>query len=376
MTYRVGLDAHMVGSRETGNETYVVGLSEGLAAVADPNLELYFYHSGSSPDSGTDHAHLQRLSTGSSWIRLGAELPLRSWADRLDLLHMTYSAPIWARCPVVLTVHDISFAEHPEWFSARDLRVLSRTVPWSIWRARRVITVSEVCRRQIIERYQLAEDKIARIYNGPGPAGRPIAEAEARTLVAGLGLDPDRCLVLAVGNLQPRKNLIRLIEAFGRVSREGIDADLLIVGPEHYRANLVHEAAAGLGGRIHFTGYLSDRQLAACYACATVFTFPSLFEGFGLPALEAMCHGTPVVCSKAGALPEVCGEAALYFDPVDTDSMASALKKALTDRDLRMRLAQAGRSRQAQFTWLGAAQSTLEIYLQAMGRLSDTTPVV
>lgn len=148
----------------------------------------------------------------------------------------------------------------------------------------------------------------------------------------------------------------------------------MIVGPEHYRADLVREAASTVLDRVRFTGYLSHRQLAACYACATVFAFPSLFEGFGIPALEAMAHGTPVACARAGALPEVCGDAALYFDPLDVPAMAAALKRILEDPQLRAQLAAAGRRREKQFTWHGAAEQTLDVYRAAAGHAGYREP--
>jgi glycosyltransferase involved in cell wall biosynthesis len=365
LTIRIGLDAHMVGHHETGNETYVVGLIGGLTALEE-DFELYVYHTGGVADSRDPHVHLERLLGESSWVRLGVELPARSWTDRLALLHVTYSSPAWSRCPVVLTVHDISFVDHPEWFATRDLRVLSSTVPWSLRRAARVITVSELCRQQIIERFSVPGEKVVTIYNGPGASAQAIDPDDAKALVRKVGIDPIQPLVLAVGNLQPRKNLVRLIEAFQRLLLHGVDADLVIVGPEHYRANLVHEAAAGLNERIHLTGYVSDRELAALYASATVFAFPSLFEGFGIPTVEAMAHGTPIACSNTGALPEVCGDAAVYFDPRDSDSIASALEQVLTNVELRSRLSDAGRSRRQLFSWRRAAKETLAVYRSAI----------
>ena len=351
----------MVGSRETGNETYVLGLIDGLASL-DEEFKLFVYHPGSITDHQQQQVELRRLIGARSWTRLTVDLPMRSLRDRLDVMHTTYTAPVWRPCPVVLTVHDISYTSHPEWFSKRDLRVLSTLVPWSIRQAARVITVSDLCRQQIIERYSVPETKVVRIYNAAGPAAQKLSPTEARAEVSALGIDPTRPMVLAVGNLQPRKNLVRLIAAFESVLASGVDADLVIVGPEHYRADLVHDAAAGLGGRIRFTGYLSHRQLAACYSCARVFAFPSLFEGFGIPAVEAMSHGTPVVCANAGALPEVCGEAALYFDPLHVESIADALRRVLSDATLRQQLSSAGEARQRQFTWAQSAREALAVY--------------
>jgi glycosyltransferase involved in cell wall biosynthesis len=356
---RVGLDAHMVGEHETGNETYVLGLIAGLTKLGSL-LSLTVYH-GAKAISADGTVEQRRVST-SPWKRLGLELPWRSWRDRLDMLHTTYSAPPLSACPVVLTVHDISYTDHPEWFSARDLRVLNTSVPFSIKRAARVITVSELCRRQIFDRYGPPEEKVVAIHNAAGAAAQPVEAAEARQVLARLGVDPNRRFILTVGNLQPRKNLVRLIEAFRTLVSTGVDVDLVVVGPERYRAELVREAASRLGSRVHFTGYLSDHELAACYAQAAVFAFPSLFEGFGIPALEAMSHGTPVACARAGALPEVCGAAAQYFDPLDVRSMIEAIRRLLEDDVCRAELARAGLERSKKFSWEQTAQQTMKVY--------------
>src|SRR5207237_4728663 len=129
-----------------------------------------------------------------------------------------------------------------------------------------------------------------------------------------------------------------LVDAFRVVAGRGHDVDLVIVGPRHYRAEDAVQAAAAVAERVHFTGYITDNQLAACYRCATAFVFPSLYEGFGLPAIEAMSHGVPSACSNAGALPEVCGDATLLFDPTSVEAMADALTRLIADTGLRERL--------------------------------------
>jgi glycosyltransferase involved in cell wall biosynthesis len=358
---RIGLDAHMVGSHETGNETYVVGLLGGLSELQD-DFEVDVFHAGELAGLGSIQMRPRRLLSRSPWLRLGIDLPFRSWSDHLDVLHVTYAAPVFSRCPIVLTVHDITFATNPEWFSARDLRVLSRAVPWSIRRAARVITVSEVCRQQIIERFGVPPDRVVCVHNAAGPAAHAIDGEAASKELSALGLNPNRPYVLSVGNLQPRKNLVRLIEAFGALSKGGVDIDLVVVGAEHYRAREVLDAAGEASSRVHFTGYVTDRQLAACYSLASVFALPALFEGFGIPALEAMTHGIPVVCSRAGALPEVCADAALYFDPTDLESITSALRRGLADGPLRDELIRKGRARAAEFSWRESAARTLSVY--------------
>ena len=361
---KVGIDAHMVGGRETGNETYVRGLVEGFKSRPG-GVELVVYNLGLPWTEPAPHVRFRQLATDNPYVRLGLELPLRSLGQRLDILHMTYSAPLWSAAPVVLTVHDICYATNPEWFSERDLRVLRANVPRSIRKAAQVITDSKSARDQIIETYQVPESKITAIPIGAGPGAQPIDADEARSEVAALGLDPNRPYLLAVGNLQPRKNLVRLLEAFKVLVARGHDVDLVIVGPRHYRAEDAEQAAGGLSDRVKFTGYIADRRLAACYRCSTAFVFPSLYEGFGLPALEAMSHGIAVACSDAGSLPEVCGDAALLFDPRSVGAIVDALDRLLGDADLRRRLGAAGQERAKQFTWSRTAELTAAVYARA-----------
>jgi glycosyltransferase involved in cell wall biosynthesis len=359
---RVGIDAHMVGGQETGNETYIKGLVEGFKEGAE-DLDLIVYHLGAPWTAPSPHIRFQRLLTGSPYVRLGAELPLRSLAQRLDVLHMTYAAPILSAAPLVLTVHDICYATNPEWFSPRDVRVLSSVVPRSIRSAAHVITVSESARRQIIEHYRVPEDKISAIPNGPGPGGEPLTLEAARAELAPIAFAGKRPYVLTVGNLQPRKNMVRLLEAFAElVSRQGHDIDLVIVGPQRFRAGEILAAAQPLNERVHFTGYVSDRQLAAWYRCSALFVLPSLYEGFGLPVIEAMAHAIPVACSNAGALPEVCGDAAILFDPLSVEAMVTAVDSILEDADLAQRLSAAGKARAARFSWKTSAELTRAVY--------------
>jgi glycosyltransferase involved in cell wall biosynthesis len=364
----------MVGGRETGNETYVKGLVDGFMAFAAKDLELIVYHVGSAWTSSSPNTRFARLLTGSPYVRLGAELPLRSLAQRLDVLHMTYGAPVWSASPIVLTVHDICYATNPEWFSPRDLRVLSAMVPRSIHKAAHVITDSQDARRQIIERYRVDESRISAIPIGPGPGAQAITLEAARAELATLDLNPERRYLLAVGNLQPRKNLVRLVEAFTElVGRRGHDLDLVVVGPRRYRAEEIIKAAGPIAERVHFTGYITDRQLAACYRCSTVFVLPSLYEGFGLPALEAMAQGVPVACSNAGSLPEVCGDAAALFDPHSVQSIVEIVDRIVGDADLRRRLSGAGIARAGQFSWKKTAELTLEVYRKSLPRSAGAT---
>jgi glycosyltransferase involved in cell wall biosynthesis len=363
---RVGIDAHMVGSHETGNETYVRGLVDGFMARAAGDLELVVFNVGTPWSPPATHVRFQRLLSGNPYLRLGFELPLRSAGQHLDVLHMTYAAPLWSAAPLVLTVHDICYATNPEWFSERDLRVLRANVPRSVRQAAHVITDSQSARDQIIETLGVAESKITSIPIGPGPGAEPIADGPAQQELAAIGLEPKRPYLLTVGNLQPRKNLVRLLQAFKiLVGARGHDVDLLVVGPKHYRADETIAAAGEVAERVHFTGYVTDRQLAACYHCCQAFVFPSLYEGFGLPALEAMSQGAPIACSDAGSLPEVCGDAALFFDPLSVEAIADAVGRLLDDSELRQRLSGAATARARDFSWSKTADQTVEAYRKA-----------
>ena len=359
---RVGLDCHMAGGKETGNETWVLGLVKGFQELSG-DIDLLAYHVNppwTEPGHGVRFA---RLATGSPYFRLGLELPLRSVRDRLDVLHMTYVGPLWSAAPVILTVHDISYVTNPEWFSKRDLRVLSTTIPGAIRRAALVHTVSEDSRATIIEQYRIPPDKVRVVPSGVGPAGEPIGLEDAQRELRRFGIDPTRPYLLAVGNLQPRKNLVRLIQAYQGLIAGGLaDADLVLVGPRHFQAADIFAAASSIADRIHFTGYLDSRQLAACYRCCAAFVFPSLYEGFGAPAVEAMVHGAPIASARAGSLPEVCQDAALYFDPLDAESISAAMVSILTDGDLRLRLVAAGKERAKEFEWRKNAARMLDLY--------------
>jgi glycosyltransferase involved in cell wall biosynthesis len=372
-TLRIGLDAHMVGGRETGNETYVRGLVDGFSEL-DRNFDLTVFHVGEAWRPPGPRLHFERLTGAGPWRRLAADLPRLAARARVDVLHTTYVAPLWAPSRLVITVHDISFATHPEWFSNRDRVMLSTAVPWSIRKAARIITVSETCRAEIVERYRVPEGKVVAIPNAAGAAALPIGEAEAKAELGALGIDPSRPYLLAVGNLQPRKNLPRLLEAFRLIVERGHDLDLVVAGVQRYRGAEVIAGARDLGNRVHFPGYLTDRQLAACYHSAEVFVFPSLFEGFGIPALEAMAHGVPVACSGGGALEDVCGPAAVYFDPLEVESITATLERVLSDRRLREELGRSGRVREREFSWSRSAELTLSVYEAAMSGDRPLTP--
>lgn len=371
MLARIAIDAHMVGSRETGNETYVRNLVQGLAQL--PGREDYRLYLAEASAAGEALARQvgfpwRRLTPGTPWLRVPLTMPLAAAQDRLDLLHVNYHAPPVCPCPVIVTIHDLAFHFFPSAFSPRDLIILSLLVPLSARRARWVIAVSEHTRQDLIRVYNLPPTKIKVTYEAANASFRPVQDPillsriRASYRIAGP-------YILGVGNLQPRKNLPRLIAAFARLRREqAIPHQLVLVGQKAWRNHTITAAiaSAGVQEEVILTGYVPDDDLPLLYSGADLFVYPSLYEGFGLPVLEAMACGTPVVTSRTSSLPEVAGDAAWLVDPLDTEELVQAIGELLSDPGKREELRQRGLARSRTFSWLETARQSRALYEAAL----------
>jgi glycosyltransferase involved in cell wall biosynthesis len=273
-----------------------------------------------------------------AWYPFG--LPRRARAERVDVLHCpTYRGPLRAGVPVVVTVHDLAVFRHPEAFN-RWSRTYSRVVvPRVLAAARLVIAVSEFTRRELVDLLGIPEGKVRVVPNAVGPEFDP----------SGAAADGD--YVLAVGTLEPRKNLARLVEAVGRMG-----AELRVVGAQGW-------GGVEVGGNgVRWLGEVADDRLAELYRGAACVAYPSLYEGFGMPVLEAMACGVPVVTSAGGATEEVAGGAAVLVDPLDPASIAAGLEEAAGRR---AELARLGLARAQAFSWADTAAATAEVYREA-----------
>ncbi|MCS6882336.1 MAG: glycosyltransferase family 1 protein [Oscillochloridaceae bacterium] len=294
------------------------------------------------------------------WEQLLAPMLLRR--SGADLFHGVHSVvPIACPVPSVVTVHDLAFIRFPQTFRAYNRIYLDLATRLSVRRAARVLVVSEHTRREVIGLLGVPPERVVVTPNAVREHFRPPDPAALEVFRARKGL-PER-FVLYVGTLEPRKNLTTLLEAYAMVARDRA-APLLVGGGKGWMYDAVFQRleALGLHERVRFVGYLDEEELPLWYAAATVFVFPSIYEGFGMPPLEAMACGAPVVASNTSSLPEVVGDAGLTVSPYDPAALAAAIRRLLDDADLRQELRERGFRQARAFSWRVTAERTLAAY--------------
>jgi glycosyltransferase involved in cell wall biosynthesis len=373
---RIGIDAHAIGARQGGNETYITNLIKSLAEIDGDNLyTIYLADAGAAAqwrESFTTrykNFSLRLLPPPTPLVRVPVYLTYELFRRPVDVLHVQYTAPPFCRVPVVVTIHDLAFERMPETFTRRGSFQLKLTVRRTAKKAARVATVSEYSRQDLLDIYKLPPEKVVVTYNGVESSfnPRPSVPNEAEEVRRRFGVSRD--FLLAVGSLQPRKNLVRLIRAYARLRSERQDfrPQLVIVGRKLWLASEIFDEVKRhpWADDVILTGYVADEDLPALYRAARAFVYPSLFEGFGLPPLEAMACGTPVVTSDVSSLPEITGDAALLIDPNDERALASALIEVVNNDRLRAELREKGIAQAMKFTWRDAAEKTLRLYQEA-----------
>jgi glycosyltransferase involved in cell wall biosynthesis len=342
------VDADVLGRQRTGDETYVTGLLRELAGVADLRLAAVTRR----PDLVPAGIEPLELPARSQALRMAARLPRLLRKLQPALAHFQHSLPLACPCPAVVTVHDLSFERDASLMGTRDRLIFRTVVPRSARRAARVLAVSERTKRDLVELYGIPEEKIVVTPNGVDPVFSPD------------GPSPDgEPYALFVGALQPRKDPEAAIDALALLD-DG-DLRLVLVGPDKGGRAEAERAAErnGLRGRIDFRGHVPQEELAALYRGAACLVFPSRYEGFGLPVLEAMASGTPVVATTAGALPEVAGDAAILVEERNPVALAGGIERALADRE---RLVAAGLERAKRFSWAETGRRTLDVYRELL----------
>ena len=358
---RVGFDGRDLLRKRTGVVNNAVHLATELH-TAHPREVVVYADRPSADSSGTSHeAPPPRVPLRSiaappiAWKHLALPMALRR--DRCQVFHSpTGTLPMWTPCATVVTTHDLFAAIEPRWFAPRVGWQLRMTQRHAALTANRVIAVSECTRRDLVERFRIPPDRISVVYNGVDHTRFHPAEVDAEAVARRFGVPYP--FILCLGSLMPWRNAPRLLRAASR-----LQLGLLFVGRDIWGTDPTQRIAAEHSWSwARFAGYVPDAELPELYAAAQVFAYPSLYEGFGIPPLEAMACGTPVVASTAGALPEVLGDAALLVDPRDESSLAEALQAAAEDQGA---LRRRGLERAARYHWDAVANQTWQVYAAA-----------
>lgn len=287
---------------------------------------------------------------------------------RLSLYHEPNFIPYRTDIPTIITVHDLSYLRYPETHPASRVRIMSKLLPPAIERATRILTDSDFVRKEIIEVFAVAPEKVVTTHLGVSPAFRPMSAEETLPTLARLGLQHGKYL-LAVGTLEPRKNLLLTLRAYRRLPQSlREEFPLVVVGMKGWHTETLESELEELlrSGQVRLPGYISAEDLCRLYAGGTMLVYPSLYEGFGLPLLEGMASGIPVVTANRSSLPEVVGDAGIVIDPDDDaallESILTLLESPTETASLRMR----GIARAAKFTWAKCAETTADAYSTCM----------
>jgi len=368
----IAIDAHSVGAQLGGNESYATNLIEALAEIDQANSYTLYVTKQTAVDRFANrwpNFKVKRTLPHTPLVRIPLTLSKELRRHPVDVLHVQYTAPPFAPCPVVVTIHDLSFEHLPETFNRRSVAQLRFTVRRTARKAARILTSSEFSRRDIVETYAINPDRVAVTPLAAPAYFAPVEnETELQRLRENYGIERD--YILSLGSIQPRKNLVRLIEAYlclRRIRPKSKLPQLVLAGKRGWLDNETFRAAdrEDFGRDVVFTGYVPEPDLPALYSGAISFVYPSFFEGFGLPVVEAMQCGVPVIAGNRTSLPEVVGEAGLLFDPFDTKELSDALARVIDDQKLRKTLREKGLKRAKNFSWRTTAQRTLRAYEEA-----------
>jgi glycosyltransferase involved in cell wall biosynthesis len=364
---RIGIDARTVLSPKTGDRTYTLNLIRALSRV-DAENEYFLLLDREAPKGLLPNApNFHPVVIPTFWERWWtlAQLPLFARRAALDVVHVQYLIPPVCPARVVTAIHDVSFAVMPETFPRKDRWLLNLFISFSARRAAKVITLSESSKRDLIERFRVPPDKITITPCGADETMRRVEDSQViADVLRRYKIAPP--FILSVGLLQPRKNLPRVVEAFAllRQRHSELTHRLVIAGRIGWGIEPLTQRIRQLQleNAVHFAGYIADEDLPALYSAADLFVYPSLYEGFGIPPLEAMACGTPVVTANVSSLPEVVGDAALTVNPLEVEEISTAMERVLTDATLRQTLSKRGLERAKEFTWERMARLTVEVY--------------
>ena len=359
---RVGFDVTPLCMPRSGIGTYTVNLLDYLGRQGeDEILPLANFPTGSRPLQASGSPRLRLNKT--VWMQ--AVLPWQLARLGADVCHFTNSvAPLRMPCPSIVTIHDTTLWLFPEHHPRRRLLAMRPLIPLAARRAKAIIAVSDSAKQDIVRILNVPSHRVHVIYEAPAACFRPLAPSLALERVRQFYGLPDHFL-LHVGTIEPRKNLVRLLEAFGQWWQSGNQSHALVLaGGRGWKDTAVFDAIErlGLGGMVRVLGYVPTESLVAMYNLADAMVFPSLYEGFGLPVVEAMACGTPVITSRNGSLGEIAGTAAEFVEATSIESIGAGLRRVLGDPNRQAELRIQGPARAAVFSWAAAAAQTRTLY--------------
>ena len=360
---RVGIDGRAFTSPAAGVRRYVTELGSALLALGEPVEMVALGGSPEAVPAGLSHVgEPWHPPTNLGWTIAG--LPRAASRAGVDLIHApAYTAPLWGPVPTVLTIHDVSYERHPEWYPYRRDRFRRAFYRASARAAAHVLTDSEFSRREIADAYAIPLDRVT--VAAPGVSA-DFGPGSFSQLLPGVSTP----FVLHVGDLHERRNVTLAIDALAR-ARGRLDGQvsLVLAGIDRGVGDRLDRQAAAASIPLVRLGTVNDSALRSLYRAAAALVYPSRYEGFGLPVLEAMASGTPVIASRAASIPEVLGEAGVLLDPDATDAWADAIVRVMTDPQEQARMRSAGVARAAEFSWARTARLTLDVYRQVAERV-------
>lgn len=370
---KIGVEGRTLQGRRYGVARYLKNLLRELVAIDRENEYVVYLSEPIEPlGFSSERLSMKVMGGGPSIAWRHLRLPRAMRSDGVDLhFSPAYFLPLIKVCPSVVVVHDLTFKVHPEWF-ARDWRMKFDEIFWrEVKKADRILTVSEHSRGDVVRLLGVDPSRVTAIPEAADEQFHRVTDAERLEGVRKKFGLPEG-FVLTVGAIHTRRNLERLIEAMS-ISRDrtGEDVFLLIIGtPAEFSPPVDIPGTAarcGLAGRVLHVEYVSEEDLLLLYNACGLFAYPSIYEGFGLPVIEAMACGAPVACSNVTSIPEVAGDAVLYFDPEKTEEIAEAISSVLADETLRSRLSKAGIERASLFSWRRTAVETLAVFNEVAG---------
>jgi glycosyltransferase involved in cell wall biosynthesis len=367
---RIGIFVTMVGRRAAGPETYEVNLVRSLAAMDRKNEYHVFCLSRMAADSfelHQDNVKYHVLRPSIRWISIPVSLPVELWANQVDIFHATFIPPPVAPIGYVLTLHDLTTFQNPEYYHPLIRWRLNRAISRGLKKARKIVCVSACVRDMVSEAFQVSSDRLAVVHHGVSEEFRPIPLHQARDTLQREYKVSGRYL-LFVGQMKARKNIIRILQAFSQFrNKTKSDVGLVLVGRRGHTSEGIDETIARLGlqSSVVELGHVKVEHLPSLYSAAEMLVFPSLFEGFGFPVIEAMACNTAVITSNVSAMPEVAGGCAMLVDPLSVEDIAGAIHRLYSDHQLRQTLQAKGLVRAKHFSWARAAQETMAAYCGA-----------